>query len=70
MSKVSRPEWAGPIALFVGFSILFFGGVWMSYLMDQSSSVWLGYTAKFIFLTGVVLMCIGFDWTLKSGEDE
>lgn len=70
MSNASRPEWAGPIALFVGFSAIFFGGIWMSYLMDQSSSAWMGYAKSGIITTGVILVSLGINWTLKRGNDE
>ena len=69
MMKESEPLWRGPIALFGGFVIFFFGGLWLNYLADQSEVFWLGYARTISFAFATVLIFYGIRQLRESGDD-
>ena len=70
MTKYVPPLWVGPTALFSGFCLFFFGGIWTNYSAGQTSDPWIGYARAFVLIVGAVLILKGAQWTIGSNDDK
>ena len=70
MMKESEPLWLGPVALFVGFVVFFFGGIWLNYLINESDARWLGYARTISFTFATLIVFYGAKHVQKDGDSE
>ncbi|MEM6554886.1 MAG: hypothetical protein AAF642_03375 [Pseudomonadota bacterium] len=70
MMKESEPLWFGPVTLFVGFVVFFFGGIWLNYLIAETDTRWLSYARTISFAFAALLLLFGVRRILKDGESE
>ena len=69
MMKESETLWRGPVALFGGFVVFFFGGLWLNYLVAETDVRWLGYARTISFAFAAVLIFYGAKQLRNSGDD-
>jgi|GEM_PF-6065204 len=70
MMKESEPLWFGPVALFVGFVVFFFGGIWLNFLVTETDLRWLSYARTISLTIAALLMLYGLTKIVKSGGSE
>ncbi|NQY12853.1 MAG: hypothetical protein HRT81_03205 [Henriciella sp.] len=70
MMKESEPLWFGPVALFVGIVVFFFGGIWLNFLVTETGLSWLSYARTISLTIAALLMLYGLTKIVKSGGSE
>nr|WP_070960464.1 hypothetical protein [Hyphomonas sp. Mor2] len=70
MSKKADALWVGPTAMFVGFSMFFFGAIWRGFMVDRPNLPWEQLTNVAIMTVGVLLLANGAARIMGKDEEE